>query len=168
MRLTRRNALIGLGTAAAGAGVIGGTGAFTSVDADRDLTIESTNDSDANVEIIVDPDDKHDSLSDGGDGTGDGVVQLDFTDLNQNAVTTYADALRINPTGSNGNYDVTVDIEESDGTAINWVTATVNDGTDISGGTNVDVDIEIDLTGEREAEELPEDAVIAISVSQAS
>ena len=164
MRLTRRNALIGLGTAAAGAGVIGGTGAFTSVDADRDLTIESESDSDANVQITVDPDDKHDSLSDGGDD----VVQLDFTGLNQNAVTTYDDALRINPTGSNGNYDVTVDIEESDGTAIDWVTATVNDGTDISGGTDVDVDIEIDLTGEREAEELPEDAVIAISVSQAS
>ena len=167
MRLTRRNALIGLGTVAAGAGVIGGTGAFTSVDAERDLTIQSTNDSDANVQIEVDPDGKHESLADGGDGTGDGVVQLDFTGLNQNAITTYDDALRINPTGSNGNYDVTVDIEESDGTAISWVTATVNGGTDISGGTDVLVDIEIDLTN-NDASTFPSDAVIAISVSQAS
>jgi len=164
MRLTRRNALIGLGTVAAGAGVIGGTGAFTSVDANRDLTIESENDSDANVQIEVDPEDKHDSLSDADDD--DGVVQLDFTDLNQNAVTTYADALRINPTGGNGNYDVTAVIEESDGTAISWVTATVNGGTDISGGTDVYVDIEIDLTN-NDASTFPSDAVIAISVSQA-
>jgi hypothetical protein len=132
------------------------------VDADRSLTIESTNDSNANVQIIVDPDDKHDTLSDGGDGTGDGVVQLDFTGLNQNAVTTYGDALRINPTGNNGNYNVAVDIEN-----VSWVTATVNGGTDISGGTNVDVDIKIDLT-DNDATSLPTDAVIAISVTQAN
>jgi len=164
MRLTRRNALIGLGTVAAGAGVIGGTGAFTSVDADRELTISSTGDGSANVQIEVDPQGKHDSLSDGG---ASDVVQLDFSSLNQNAITTYDDALRINPTGSNGNYDVTVDIEESDGTAISWVSATVNGGTDISGGTNVFVDISIDLTS-NDASSFPTDAVIAISVSQAN
>ena len=164
MRLTRRNALIGLGTVAAGAGVIGGTGAFTSVDADREFTIQSEGDSSANVQISVDPQGKHDSLSDGGNS---GVVQLDFTGLNQNAVTTYADALQINPTGSNGNYDVNVSIEETDGTAIPWVTATVNSGTDVSAGTNVTVDISIDLTN-NDASSLPTDAVIAISVTQAN
>ena len=165
MRLTRRNALIGLGTAAAGAGVIGGTGAFTSVDAERDLTIQSTNDTDANVQITVDPDDKHDSLSDGG---ASDVVQLDFTDLNQNAVTTYDDALQINPSGSNGNYDVTVDIlEASGGNNLSWVTATVNNGSNVSPGTNVNVDIDIDLTS-NEVGDLSGDEVIAISVSQAN
>jgi hypothetical protein len=51
MRLTRRNALIGLGTVAAGAGVIGGTGAFTSVQADRSVSVTTTGDSDAALQI---------------------------------------------------------------------------------------------------------------------
>jgi len=47
MRLTRRNALIGLGTVAAGAGVIGGTGAFTSVEAERSVSVQTTGDASA-------------------------------------------------------------------------------------------------------------------------
>ncbi|MFC7042746.1 hypothetical protein [Halonotius sp. GCM10025705] len=93
MRLTRRNALIGLGTVAAGAGVIGGTGAFTSVDADREISIESTSDADANVQIVVDRLDKHDSLTD----TGGDAVSLSFDGLNPNSTTSYDDALTITP-----------------------------------------------------------------------
>ena len=163
MRLTRRNALIGLGTVAAGAGVIGGTGAFTSVDANREISIESSGDADANVQIVVDRLNKHDSLSD----TGDDTVSLSFDGLNQNAVTTYDDALTITPQGGNGPYDVTVDLEDGNGDAVSWVTTTVNNGTGISGGTQVDVDIDIDLTN-NEASEFPTDAVLAISVSQSN
>jgi hypothetical protein len=47
MQLTRRNALIGMGTVAAGAGVIGGTGAFTSVEADRTVSVQTAGDGDA-------------------------------------------------------------------------------------------------------------------------
>jgi hypothetical protein len=52
MRLTRRNALIGLGTVAAGAGVIGGSGAFTSVEADRSMNVETTGDDSAALGLI--------------------------------------------------------------------------------------------------------------------
>jgi len=163
MRLTRRNALIGLGTVAAGAGVIGGTGAFTSVDADRSISIDSTSDADANVQIVVDRLDKHDSLTD----TGGNAVALDFTGLNPDGKTGYDEALSITPQGSNGPYDVTVSLVDGNGDSISWVTTTVNNGTGVSGGTQVDVDIEIDLT-ENDASTFPTDAVLAISVSQSN
>ncbi|TQQ79550.1 hypothetical protein [Halonotius roseus] len=163
MRLTRRNTLIGLGAVAAGAGVIGGTGAFTSVEADRSISIESTDDSSANVNFVVDRMDKHDSLSDPGDDT----VALDFDGLNVNSTTTYDDALSITPQGSNGPYDVTVSLVDGNGDSISWVTTTVNNGTGVSGGTQVDVDIVIDLT-ENDASSFPTDAVLEISVSQSN
>ena len=52
MQLTRRNALIGMGTVAAGAGVIGGTGAFTSVEADRSVSVSTAGDAGAALQIL--------------------------------------------------------------------------------------------------------------------
>ena len=160
MRLTRRNALIGLGTVAAGAGVIGGTGAFTSVDADRSVSISSTTDGSANVQIVVN---EVQGLSD----TGGDTVSLSFESLNQNAVTDFDGALSITPQGSNGPYDVTATMQDGSGSNISWVTTTVSNGTGINGGTTANVDIEIDLTN-NVASDFPTDAVIAISVSQAA
>jgi hypothetical protein len=160
MRLTRRNALIGLGTVAAGAGVIGGTGAFTSVDADRSVSISSTTDGSANVQIVVN---EVQGLSD----TGGDTVSLSFESLNQNAVTDFDGALSITPQGSNGPYDVTATMEDGSGNNVSWVTTTVSNGTNINGGTTASVDIEIDLTN-NVASDFPTDAVIAISVSQAA
>lgn len=160
MRLTRRNALIGLGTVAAGAGVIGGTGAFTSVDADRSVSISSTTDGSANVQIVVN---EVQGLSD----TGGDTVSLSFESLNQNAVTDFDGALSITPQGSNGPYDVTATMEDGSGNNVSWVTTTVSNGTGINGGTTANVDIEIDLTN-NVASDFPTDAVIAISVSQAA
>jgi hypothetical protein len=53
MGISRRNAIIGIGTLAAGAGVIGASGAFTSVEADRTISVSSTGDGSANVQIVV-------------------------------------------------------------------------------------------------------------------
>ena len=52
MRLTRRNALIGLGTVAAGAGVVGGSGASTSVTAERTVSINTAGDGGAALGLI--------------------------------------------------------------------------------------------------------------------
>jgi hypothetical protein len=60
MRLTRRNALIGLGTVAAGAGVVGGSGAFTSVEADRSVSVSTTGDSGAALQIAPSTEDNTD------------------------------------------------------------------------------------------------------------
>ncbi|MFC7042747.1 hypothetical protein [Halonotius sp. GCM10025705] len=62
---------------------------------------------------------------------------------------------------------MTVSLVDGNGDSISWVTTTVNNGTGVSGGTQVDVDIEIDLT-ENDASSFPTDAVLAISVSQSN
>ena len=160
MRLTRRNALIGLGTVAAGAGVIGGTGAFTSVDADREVTISSETDGSANVQIVVN---EVQGLSD----TGGDTVSLNFESLNQNAVTDFDGALTITPQGSNGPYQVTASMVDGNGDNISWVTTTVDPSGSVNGGSDVDVDIEIDLTS-NDVGDFDGDEVIAISVSQAN
>jgi len=96
MRLTRRNALIGLGTVAAGAGVIGGSGAFTSVEADRSMSVETTGDDSAALGLI--PAGSNDgsttaNANDYVDDSGDTIeIDLSATDngasgLNQNAKT---------------------------------------------------------------------------------
>lgn len=49
--MNRRNVLLGLGTAAAGSGIVFGSGAFTQVQAERDLTIGISEDSNALLEL---------------------------------------------------------------------------------------------------------------------
>ena len=47
--MNRRNVLLGLGTAAAGSGIVFGSGAFTQLEADRDVTISVEDDGSAQV-----------------------------------------------------------------------------------------------------------------------
>ncbi|ESS02427.1 MAG: hypothetical protein A07HR67_02758 [uncultured archaeon A07HR67] len=49
--MNRRNVLLGLGTAAAGSGIVFGSGAFTQVQAERDITIGVSTDENALVEL---------------------------------------------------------------------------------------------------------------------
>ncbi|PGF16286.1 hypothetical protein CP556_09265 [Natrinema sp. CBA1119] len=54
MRMNRRNVLVGLGTIVAGGGAALGTGAFSSVEADRTVTVSTSGDSSAYIGISVD------------------------------------------------------------------------------------------------------------------
>ena len=56
MDMNRRNVLIGLGTAAAGSSIAFGSGAFTQVDANRDVTIEIDADDGAIVQLTDESD----------------------------------------------------------------------------------------------------------------
>ena len=165
MRLTRRNALIGLGTVAAGAGVIGGTGAFTSVDANRTVSISTEGDGSANVRIRVDPQDKHgDGLSDSGSNT----VQLNLENLNQNATTKFDDALGVAPsTGSAGPYDVTADIVDGNGNGLDMASVSVDNGNGITTGSEAGIDVEINLR-DYTTTDFPDNTNIVISVSQSN
>ena len=167
MRLTRRNALIGIGTVAAGAGVIGGTGAFTSVDADRTVSINTTGDGSANVAITVDPNDQHGSgLSDADDG--DNIVSLSLDNLNQNATTVFDGALGITPNrGSAGSYNVSASIEDGDGNSVEMLGVTVSNGSGINVGDQATVDLTINLR-EYSTSDFPDNTNIIISVSQSS
>ena len=97
MKLTRRNALIGMGTVAAGAGAAAGSGAFTSVEADRNVSINTAGDGSAALGLIpAGSNDSSGTTPNAGDyinDTGD-TIEIDLTStdegatgLNQNAKT---------------------------------------------------------------------------------
>ena len=82
-KLNRRNVLLGLGTAAAGSGIVFGSGAFTQVAAER------------NVSVSVDADNADDAVLTFDDGQSDAVnvedgeasiTVGDVVDINQNSV----------------------------------------------------------------------------------
>jgi len=99
MKLNRRNTLIGLGTIVAGGGAALGTGAFSSVEADRDVSLETTGDSDALLQLEVSGE-----LA----GTGD-TISIDGDDLNLDALTTYSGALTVR---NNSDNSITVGITD--------------------------------------------------------
>ena len=116
MRLTRRNALIGLGTVAAGAGVIGGSGAFTSVTAERTVNVETSGDASAALALIPavqsTPTDTADPTANAAyvnETNGTVTINLDGSNteasgINQNANTVFEDLVTV---VNNGTQEVT-------------------------------------------------------------
>ena len=106
MRLTRRNALIGLGTVAAGAGVIGGSGAFTSVEAERTVNVSTEGDASAALSLAAAGTDNSDDYV----TTPNNQIQLnlsgtqggsaDSSGLNQDAITKIASLITVTNNGS--------------------------------------------------------------------
>ena len=94
--MKRRVLLAGIGTASIGVGGAFGSGAFTSIEADRDVTLNVDND--ANAQII---------FRENADATGAGrligtdssnavdVIQFSQTNLNEQAETTFEQALEV-------------------------------------------------------------------------
>ncbi|NHX34986.1 MULTISPECIES: hypothetical protein [Halolamina] len=105
--MDRRKFIAGLGslTAAGAAGI--GTGAFTSVQANRGLTVDTADDSNAFLAIeAMSGDNADDYVEDGGNGT----VTLDFTNtdspgsgggVNRDSTTIFDDLLKITNQGTN-------------------------------------------------------------------
>jgi len=98
--MQRRNLLIGMGSLAAGGAATIGTGAFTSVEASRDVSVALASDSDAFLQLSArDPNVAEESggtlgLDLSGDNSiGDG--------LNPNATTNFLDVFRIGNQGQN-------------------------------------------------------------------
>ncbi|WP_440763385.1 hypothetical protein [Natronorubrum sp. DTA7] len=152
MRMNRRNVLVGLGTIVAGGGAALGTGAFSSVEADRTVDLGVNDDSSALLKIA-----EHSEGSaivgteDGGDAT---VLTLDEQSLNENATTRFNQAITITNDGtqdvgffvadSGAASSVELDIEESGGSSI------VGSGSAVdlsANGGNIDLNVVIDLTG---------------------
>ncbi|WMT06074.1 hypothetical protein NP511_11835 [Natrinema thermotolerans] len=103
MRMNRRNVLVGLGTIVAGGGAALGTGAFSSVEAERTVTVETAGD--ANAFLGLDADNAYDV---GGDtvqlNLGSGENDAGGDGLNINAVTKWQPMLAIQ---NNGTQNVT-------------------------------------------------------------
>lgn len=150
----RRKFLAGLGALASGSAAAVGTGAFTSVQAERDITVEAVGDASAYVGIEPFPSDSSEVPEGDGkysntDGNGeyasvsDGTVSLDFTStneasstgLNDEAMVNIEDVLLISNNGTQPVY-VTVKIEDEDGNTGTAVAETQQFG--ISGDDDYD------------------------------
>jgi len=107
MQLTRRNTVIGLGTLAAGAGVIGGSGAFDSVEADRSVEISVAGDASALLKL--------DATNSTIAQMNNGVIYFQLNEelgesasVNDNATTTFKNAFSITNNGPDQTVSVRV------------------------------------------------------------
>lgn len=120
MRLTRRNALIGLGTVAAGAGVVGGSGAFTSVTAERTVSVETAGDGSAALQL-TDPGGENDEYvtqpSDGTVGINLDGSNTDTAALNQNAVTRLENLVQVANNGTQTVTSLSLEFDSDDNSA---------------------------------------------------
>jgi hypothetical protein len=187
MDLNRRNVLIGLGTVTAGSGVIFGTGAFSTVEADRTVSVETSQDTDALVGLeITDP-----SIA-ASDGTSDTTIEFDETALNLDALTTYENALRVSDNSDNTGIYVSID-DGTVGSAGSSLIRTSDPGSsdpvglylvadngdtitgtnsdewlDVGDGSSVDVDVVVNTLGETDSSTNPLSGVDSIRVEAQS
>ena len=148
MKSNRRSVLIGLGALTVGGGAVFGTGAFSQVDADRTVTVNTAGDGAALLAFTIE--DSYEGVADGGESD---VIQLDFgdedgdgADLNQNAETTFDDVLTVTNNGSEG-VELSVNSNEVPD-ALTFETESGEDlanGVDISDGASENITVIVDL-----------------------
>ncbi len=103
MRMNRRSVLFVLGTTVLLGGLLIGSGAFSQVQADRTVSVNTEGDADAALGLDV-----NDSVNHAGVNAANadsGAIQLSFSDVNDNASTYYDDVLDVT---NNDNEDITV------------------------------------------------------------
>ena len=163
MALTRRNTIIGLGGLAVGAGLIGGSGAFDTVEAQRSFEVSVASDEDALLGIEA----LNDAIAGteaGGAGGNDIIFfELDTDDsdrgINEDATTEFFEVFAVTNNGSN-TIELTVEYGDADGIAFivkeEWadngdivdsdVTLSADTGVTIEPGQTVHIDLTIDTT----------------------
>ncbi len=160
MRTTRKNVLIGLGLIIAIGGAVIGSGAFSTVQADRGVSVETAGDADAYLAITP------------GDGYGDsgyisddsnGVMTFDLGDpgndttaggkgFNQNGTTTITGLIQLENQGNDGPITVGFDDQENpnDTTTVmldeGEVTLTIEDSEPLSTGDTANVTVTVDTS----------------------
>jgi len=159
MRLTRRNTIIGLGTIAAGAGVISGTGAFDSVEANRSFEVSVSGDAGALLGLEA-TNSTIAGTESGGAGQND-VIFFRINDsetggnssVNENAVTEFFNAFTVT---NNGTQDVNLSIDLGSASGIAFTLASergnanptdlTSTSYELTSGESIDVDVKIDTT----------------------
>jgi len=104
MRMNRRNVLVGLGTIVAGGGGALATGAFSQVQAERTIAVETTGDEGAYLGLTANNTNIASSSS-------TSQLTLTINQLNENALTEFEGVFTIT---NNGNDPVGITIEELD------------------------------------------------------
>ena len=124
--MNRRNVLLGLGTAAAGSGVVFGSGALTSLNADRDVDIEIVDATDGLLGIELDTGDSEFFTDEGEEVFAiddDGTLEVQAPDRDEPVNVGEDDSLTLtaNPRDATDDDDIGVAIEakDSEGEAVN-------------------------------------------------
>ena len=147
-----------------GSGALVGTGAFSSVEADRTVDVSTANDDNALLQITE------------GAGASSGEIfanannelSLNQSNFNTDAITTFDNAVNVTNTG---NESVTLYVEDgdpgigeslflnkSDGTSI--VGTDTNTGVEITAGSSVELDVVIDVRGDRSINDIQSDITL--------
>lgn len=149
MKMNRRNALIGLGAIATGGGALFGSGAFSQVQADRTMNVSFSDDSTA--ELTLNPTSTYATTTTGTNGAN--ILQLEFTNLNDDATSTFTGVFDITNNDATG-ASHTVYIQNAgdvDGTKIDFqvggssIVGSAN-AVSVANGSTVSVDVVIDST----------------------
>jgi len=172
--MQRRQLLSGLGIGLASAGIIG-TGAFRQVTATRNVTVTTSDDSSANLAITGPTDET---------ATNNGVVEIDLSKVNKNAVSTFDNILEFDYNGgrdlsgtASGDNQLELSIKDSESfpnSAVNFYqhdtsTSVVGNTWSIQDSVNLPaaLDMVVDTTGSNDPTTLSQ-IVIEAEVTQIS
>lgn len=107
--LTRRETILGLGTLAAGAGAVVGTGAIDAGGSRRNMTVEFADDADAVIGMSPGKGDRsYVNVTEGGDG----VISIEITNTNANARTVISDLVTFTNNGEQTVRDITFSVDD--------------------------------------------------------
>lgn len=152
--VSRRKTLISIGALVGGSGVIAGTGAFSSVEAERNVQISTTGDNSAALGMSG----NDSSIVTTETTNGNDVMKIENTQISENSKTTFDNAFTVSNNGSDdANLYVNsseVEVQDSSGSTVVVMDFTVS-GSSIVGsgnkvslnsGNSVNVNLEIDTT----------------------
>lgn len=146
MKATRRNVLVLLGVLTIAGGALFGTGAFSQVEAQRSVDVDTAGDSGAQLGLSVDGD-----LA--GSNNDTIAFELGSNGVNLDATTRFNGTLTVTNNGGNA---VTLDVEDGSGNSILGSASTTSDmyfesqsgsNTISSGGGTVTYDVVFDTVG---------------------
>jgi hypothetical protein len=114
--MQRRKLLAALGSLAAGGATLMGTGAVSSIEAERAISGTTVNDTGAN--LVISPGNQHPGKVEtaqnvGNDSDATGELALNFDNLNPDAYQAFDDVFRIGNAGGEGSENIQVGIEDA-------------------------------------------------------
>lgn len=163
MLISRRNALVVMLVLVAAGGVVG-TGAFSTVTADRTVDINTAGDANANVQFQVNT--GYDSLSDGG---SDDVIGLTFDNINLDANTTYDNAMNVTVNDASADGTFTIEVTETpDNLVVEFEDGGGTEVTGVEPGKVKEIDMTIDTRTVTDTDTTVGDGDIEFEVTRTS
>ncbi|WP_247730859.1 hypothetical protein [Halovivax limisalsi] len=134
--MNRRNVLAGLGGIVAGGGALLGTGAFSTVSADRTVTVSTADDDSGSALVGFSPTSSYASVS-------SGTLQLDLSNVNLDATVTLTGVFDIV-----NNHSAQIALNSPWTVSANGISVTLTPGSStVASGSSTAVDVEIVTDG---------------------